>query len=1635
MEVIDPASAHTWTISSATSASRRALERCLDVKDLMQDEWAENRLMDFNLWASGVGASAKPLASLDQRLESQPDVRAVVLGLLSTLVTFVDLCVDIGSAIHDDLIDDNEPNQLSEPVGVQASSTNESDPFLSWSDESSTSSADSSQLEPCLPPLQQAKNDVESILDQTIRLGMLIRSSGTASRLRKADAYFTYEDFRNLGNQTHKHSKKIPIEDLIELKAHLFAYLFLHSARHDSTVHQHNGFELDSEFQNLDPHQREVLEHLIFANLRRRNRFWYQRKHAGKLAVAQTVLFPEQANMMATEQNAVIKQQPLKEEPHPLVKPKFGGASTITGTAPSEGKIDLANFEKKQTHQQALSRASVSLQKSGWPHPPSMSDDRQTFRCPCCYFTLPSLQADRWHWRKHLSADLCPYTCLFPDCSMEDPLFVTRDAWKAHLQTEHKSLNYWECFACTNAGSAVVFFASADFMSHLRDLHKDAVSEDDASRLLTICVRSDPISFKTCPLCVLEPQPEDLEPEALLEHIADHVHDFSLHSLPWLDSRLERVSMPLSDDTLQKLSKWFEELESCDGPIEQDVPGYPSEAIVEDAIARLQVPQDEALILESLADARDNALLALDYFAESRGASSQAQADFDQDQPPILYASSESGASVSSYTMASPSLNPQYSGTWDPMGNGLGQAHSENESSNNPEERLARLREQIDNLDEDIVIVQKALTLEKNPGSTDHALMYDSLGASLKERFELTGSMISLQEAIMAVEHAIALTVDPNHRMESRLLDLAALMLRRYDHTGDISDVVQAKTKIEESLRYQSSSNSRIDSQLRLRDLQHRILTASPIAMSQQAHVEDYNDDHYDEEFHYHQPLAAARDAHYRRDRKFRVEIPPEPLLDKTPTHSSPTPSRRASFTQTPSVSPGIMDYRGQDIRGVLPMGWHKRLRGEEFEELEEMDKQRDTSRGRSPYPSRRATLSPNPSVGPGIQTARSRDISWSSTNPSIIDDAKLVDDRASPEKGYGSGDREHVLKPHLPRYQTHEIVTMIIRKDGMYPTKESLTVSRARLDSSETSWQYQLRNGHGELFQNGEWILETELRKVRGGTGRRSSRSPRTVVPHFRRHTISEDDAEEERPYSRRRSISRRGHHRRRLVSKDDAEEQRPYSRQRSISQRGEEDAEEQRPHSRRRSVSQASAAEQRRHLLETDQQIDVERREHAQLEKERQKVQESAFRSPSHFPKSSYVEEVDEDELSGEDVARGGINQYPIIEEINQPYAGSDDEERRFVLVSDPSAEDGSEPASTDPWKRDSGLSDPGERGRQAFSRRPSEASKPLRRRRDHAHSPYREPQKSFNSEIDHNPGLDTKDTPNAVELPHARESSSRDVTPSTHSSVDGDNWPSSDAMPPATALSSNPQFPAQHAIPPASKFPRPNLTAHTFGLLKDFKMNENPAPPPSDLRMSDRGRGKLEQQEPSAGALEYDEPHKDPNRKRNSSSLNRESTARGQQSTDASARVYPSQTEQFFVTGRVFQITVSSPAESSTAPTHPHIERYVVLKNCGKYSVCFLIRTLPKAIMDPSIMNHIYTGAEPPIRHSAGSEPLKVNPVNGAELPPQCFITYTVADIYYHDELRRLQLVEVGLVAKEHRRLLLYNYHEKGGDFNAL
>ena len=85
------------SIFYASSACRQSLEDCLAITSLIKNEWAENRLAEFNLWAAGVGASAvKQRNSLYKRLAVETDVRDVVTNLLITLKAFVEECKKLG---------------------------------------------------------------------------------------------------------------------------------------------------------------------------------------------------------------------------------------------------------------------------------------------------------------------------------------------------------------------------------------------------------------------------------------------------------------------------------------------------------------------------------------------------------------------------------------------------------------------------------------------------------------------------------------------------------------------------------------------------------------------------------------------------------------------------------------------------------------------------------------------------------------------------------------------------------------------------------------------------------------------------------------------------------------------------------------------------------------------------------------------------------------------------------------------------------------------------------------------------------------------------------------------------------------------------------------------------------------------------------------------------------------------------------------------------------------------------------------------------------------------------------------------------------------------------------------------------
>ncbi|KAM6529683.1 hypothetical protein FALCPG4_007812 [Fusarium falciforme] len=289
------------SIFEATQATRRTLERCKSVEVQMVQDWAENRMLDFNLWAAGIGASSTSQSSLDKRLASQPAVRSVVLGLFSALKTLAQDCLDLGnlkckivkphirfnSRIGSGSTSSATPYlaQDGDEKDLDDSSSEQSDTFAPWSDNSDSEETDG---QPHVSLLEQAMADTESVLGQLIRIGKVIRAAGTVSRLRRADENFSIEDYRHLEDESYKQSPKVDIEDLRALKAHLMTLLFAKPSKSGtepgSGARGPWGFETG--LGNLQEAHRSTIEQLCFANLLRLNRFNYAKRHAEKLAAS-----------------------------------------------------------------------------------------------------------------------------------------------------------------------------------------------------------------------------------------------------------------------------------------------------------------------------------------------------------------------------------------------------------------------------------------------------------------------------------------------------------------------------------------------------------------------------------------------------------------------------------------------------------------------------------------------------------------------------------------------------------------------------------------------------------------------------------------------------------------------------------------------------------------------------------------------------------------------------------------------------------------------------------------------------------------------------------------------------------------------------------------------------------------------------------------------------------------------------------------------------------------------------------------------------------------------------------------------------------------------------------------------------
>ncbi len=87
------------SICELADECRQSLQTCIQVQTLMEDEWAENSLGNFRLWAAGLGVFAAK-DSLDERLSVDLHTRNLIKNLLILLKGLIDNCKALGESRH-----------------------------------------------------------------------------------------------------------------------------------------------------------------------------------------------------------------------------------------------------------------------------------------------------------------------------------------------------------------------------------------------------------------------------------------------------------------------------------------------------------------------------------------------------------------------------------------------------------------------------------------------------------------------------------------------------------------------------------------------------------------------------------------------------------------------------------------------------------------------------------------------------------------------------------------------------------------------------------------------------------------------------------------------------------------------------------------------------------------------------------------------------------------------------------------------------------------------------------------------------------------------------------------------------------------------------------------------------------------------------------------------------------------------------------------------------------------------------------------------------------------------------------------------------------------------------------------------
>ncbi|KAK4182850.1 hypothetical protein QBC35DRAFT_478707 [Podospora australis] len=158
------------------------------------------------------------------------------------------------------------------------------------------------------------------------------------------------------------------------------------------------------------------------------------------------------------------------------------------------------------------------------------------FECPFCYMMISATNTRAW--KKHVLADLRPYICLSPDCSMCNADFQGRHQWMQHVLQNHWKT--WSCAHCTDT-----LESATEMRRHLVDCHSNSVRLEQVDDMVDRNEKSKPLtSASKCPLCHQQLN----SAKEYARHVGGHQRDLALFALPRIEGE-DDMDEPLSDIT------------------------------------------------------------------------------------------------------------------------------------------------------------------------------------------------------------------------------------------------------------------------------------------------------------------------------------------------------------------------------------------------------------------------------------------------------------------------------------------------------------------------------------------------------------------------------------------------------------------------------------------------------------------------------------------------------------------------------------------------------------------------------------------------------------------------------------------------------------------------------------------------------------------------------------------------------------------------------------------------------------------------------------------------------------------------------------------------------------------------------